>query len=162
MVVRCTKIECCFWLLKGFLSKNSRTYPLGNSVFTAGSVQIQIYLKIISTSQQECNYPSDAMQCIFNCLWSVWHNISISYPGTSLHLRGLVFFQTSINSSLDKWICLLSAGGRCMCWRSVWEEVLNNIKMEKGTRWNMCVTCLWRTCQARVFSEVHRLSVKNW
>lgn len=49
-----------------------------------------------------------------------------------------------------------------MCWRGVWEEVLNNIKMEKERRWNMCLTFLWRTCQAKVCCEVRRRSVKNW
>lgn len=47
-----------------------------------------------------------------------------------------------------------------MCW-SVWEEVLNNIKMEKERRWSTCITCMWMTCQARVHCEVRRLAVKK-
>lgn len=70
------------------------------------------------------------------CLTQYLRRISICYPGVSLQLRGLDFF-----SGRRIWT---SAGGRC-----TWEEVLNNIKMEKR-RLSTCVTDLWRTCQAGI------------
>lgn len=60
------------------------------------------------------------------CLTQYLRRISICYPGVSLQLRGLDFF-----SGRRIWT---SAGGRC-----TWQEVLNNIKMEK----RRLSTCYW-------------------